>query len=372
MSTNEVEVTAVKANAVSVRRVIEHVGNLLTDFRGAAALIAVGLPLLVMLVRTGIGFFPIGSINNFVQLTTAIPGAGHLPGGAQYLYNSMTGPFLAHFVGVDNSVDWIRFHIVMIIIGIVIMGLMAAHAAGRRFVGVLYATFAAASVSTVLLGWVGSYDIYTLIGLTVMALSRWGWIAIFGGIIVGTTNIEMGAAAFVALVVVGWADGRLQIWNAVGAAAGLIIGHGLLLWWQHSHGVSGSRLGYAEAYGIDKIWHLSTHSLPALAMTWMGAATLLVGWTWLHRVSNRWRIVVALVIAILPGMLALDETRVSAVVVWPVVAWLVARSFKKMPGPTSAAAAATLIVALVVPPVFMWEGAVHVVTWFPQIVAATK
>ncbi len=128
----------------------------------------------------------------------------------------------------------------------------------------------------------------------------------------------MGIVAFVALVVIGWVDGRERLVHGAAALVGLLVGHGVVVVWR----------------GIN--------TLPGVAMTWLGAAALLVAWMWLHRVAPRWRIAIAVVISVLPGFFALDETRVGAVVVWPILAWLVATSFKRMPRPTSNAAAAVL------------------------------
>ncbi len=146
-----------KLDSQAVRRIVEHLGGWLTNFAGIGALVAIFVPLLVMIVRNGTGNFPVGSVKQFVALADALPGAVQLPPDAAYLYNTMNGPFIAQTFGISSVDGWYSLHAAMAVVCVVVIGLMATRAAGLASVGVMYAAFAAAGVSTAMIGWIGSY-----------------------------------------------------------------------------------------------------------------------------------------------------------------------------------------------------------------------
>lgn len=346
-----------------MRETLDRVSDILTGTRwfGALALI---VPILVMLFRSCVGTFPNASIVQHVVIGRDFPGQAGIPANATYLYNSMTSAITAHFLGINTVRSWLIMSALLLIVAIVVIALMAAHAVDRSAIGLVLAVFAAAGVSTIMLGWVGSYDVYTLMAFTVIALSRKWWLTLIGGFIAGTNWFEMSIVAVIALTVLGWADGKDRAIRAGVALGGIVLGRLAVAWWQASSGASGSRADYVSHLNLVEGFWSSVRAMPTLAFTWMAAATLLVAWMFLRRIVPRWRLVCALAVALAPAMIAEDQTRVGALAVWPLLAWLTIEAYRHEPVGTKRAVSMTLLVACIFPAVVFWEGNVYMLNWW--------
>ena len=350
------------ASGRGVGRLLDRVGDWLTDTR-FLGLGGVLLTLLVAVFRSGFGMFPEASLQQQLFLARDFPQPTWLPTESTYLFNSMVGPPLAHYLGFTSQREWLLMSIVMLSLAVVVVVVMARHAAGAGAAGLLMAVFAAAGVSTVLFGWVGSYDVYTFIGLTIMALSRTWWLAGLAAVLVGANAFEMGVVVLLALCVLGWADGGTRWRLAVAGLVGILLGHVLVLWWQHAYAVESiSRLDFANGVGLATILGQSLAAMPTLAFTWLAASWLFVGWAAYQRIVTWWRAAAALLLVFLPALLALDQTRIGALAAWPLLAWIAVLAIRDRRAQAKRAIAATLLCACVYPALVIWEGHAHLLT----------
>lgn len=350
------------ASGKGIGRLLDRVVDWLVDsrFLGVGGVL---LALLVAVFRNGFGMFPEASLQQQLFLARDFPQPTWLPAESTYLFNSMVGPAIAHYLSFTSQREWLLMSIVMLSVAVVVVAVMARHAVGAGAAGLLMALFAAAGVSTVLFGWVGSYDVYTFIGLTVLALSRSWWLTMLGAVLVGANAFEMGAVALVALCVLGWADGDARWRLAVAGLFGILVGHAVVLWWQHAYDVESiSRLDFANGIGLSTILRQSLGAMPTLAFTWLAASWFFVAWAVYHRVVPWWRALAALALAFVPALLALDQTRVGALTVWPLLAWIAVISIRDRPAGAKRAIAATLLCACVYPALVIWEGQAHLLT----------
>lgn len=348
-----------------IRLFIDRLGGVLTDPQ-AWGLVGVGVAFLAAMFRNGFGLFPAPSIHQHIFLARDFPAAAPLPPDATYLYNSMVGAGLAHYLGIRSVSSWAIFSMLVFVVALVALVILTLVAGGRSAAGPMMVAFAGAGVSTVLFGWLGGYDVFTFLGLTIIALSSRWWLSLAGGLLVGMNAVEVGIFAIIALVVAGWADNRVARIPAAGAILGLGVGFALIKLWQHSAGVTGSRASFIAEYGVGRLIEESAGALPVVALTWLGASIVIFAWAGYAQVLTRWRLAVATVVAVAPAMIVIDQTRIGALTVWPLLAWLVIRIHRADRVASGRLSAVVLLLACIYPAVVVWRGQAELMTWWAQ------
>jgi hypothetical protein len=145
--------------------------------------------------------------------------------------------------------------------------------------------------------------------------------------------------------------------NAGLAVGGLVLGKLLLSWWQVRHGQHPmSRVDYANAIGWYRYVIAAFGNLPAALYSTFSVAWPLVTiafveqWTARRRVA--WAMIGAVLLAGGATLVALDTTRVFALISWPLVLFAVTRV------PKIGLAVWCLLVGLVVPRIIVWDGGI--------------
>lgn len=292
---------------------------------------------------------------------------------AAFISGSPTGPLLADLVGAHSKLAFAVLHLVALAGA---MGLLVA--LGRRWTSdratnLLLVTLFASSLSAVLLTWLGQPDPFTvaglgLVGLAAAAPGRASTVAALGGgALAGFSAFEQGLAAVVvlAVVVVGYGEGRDRA-TVLAALTGLVAGRLGLAWFHAASDVATlSRAEWARVHGIELFVERFLVNLPALAWSVLGAGWLLAADAARRVIGDRSPVaaVAAAVLTVGVGAIALDETRVTAIVAVPATIWLIHRAESVDPSGSRRVAPLVLLAAVVIPPVVIWEGEPVISAW---------
>lgn len=168
--------------------------------------------------------------------------------GTTFRSNAVLGPALAWVTGMNSHTKW------LVLQGGLTAGWFALTAAllrrrvgcGRAWrVAMVWLTFLAVPAS--LLHHLGGYDIFTAIGVTLVALGGTPALLLLGGVILGATNVEQGVAAVVCGALVHWAipptsGARISLRDVVSrfgvALIGLALARIAVLIWFHAVGAT--------------------------------------------------------------------------------------------------------------------------------------
>ena len=314
--------------------------DLLISASGPA--VAIGLLLLVVL-RSGIALGR-SDLHAVLVITDAFPHPV-----LDWRSNSVLPYAVAHVVHVTEPWQWFLLH------GAMTVALVAVLAASlrSRFATTDARRMAAVwlvvgSLGPVLLQRIGSYDVYTALGVVLIVLWRRSRLALLGGILIGLTSAEQGALGLVsALAVLAVLDasehgasevvGRLRsspLARRLGLGlAGVVGARALVLGWfavQGAHVPSrGSMMGSLLGQSLRNA--VGTGGAGIYAWFGLGWGLVLVGWlvcAWRPRVLVG--VLAALVVpAALATMTTIDGTRVFVMVSLPaflvLLGWVIDR-----------------------------------------------
>lgn len=317
--------------------------------------------LVVLSWRAGWGSFP-DSQWLATEIVPALPSLPRIDPLAQYSLYSPIGSFLAAIVGAHTETAFDVVHVVVMIAFAGAVGVLVVRRAGWTAAGLVGATFVGSQTGVVLLSWIGSYDVFT-VGLTsLLVVTRDRRLAAALGFVVAFAGFEQGAFVLVALFVlalvgVGVGDGSRN--RLVWAGVGLLLGRVALGVWLRANDVTHGRDWFLRQFGVGHFLEQFVHGLPWLLVSGLGAALLTVVVAVVHLPTRRARIVtvVVLLVALVPVALSLDQTRVLAVLTWPV---LMALALDHARRDTSVSvrrlSMGTLGLAALVPGIVVWEG----------------
>jgi hypothetical protein len=213
--------------------------------------------------------------------------------GETFRSNAVLGPALGWALSADTLTKWILLHGTLTAGWFALTGVLLRRTLGngRRWrVAMVWLTFA--SVITSMLRHLGSYDVFTLTGATLIALGGTPWLALLGGLVMGATNVEQGLLAVACGALVHWAlsdpDGGsrtlgVTIRTFAPAVAGLVLARAAVLLWFAR--LDAAVQGRGDAFGQlleDSLMNaLSLGSLGAYS--WLGAG-------WVIVIATLWRL----------------------------------------------------------------------------------
>jgi hypothetical protein len=231
---------------------------------------------------------------------------------------------------------------------------------------VVAALLATASTTTVVLAWTGSYDVFTVVLASFLVVVRSPRLAALIGVLLAASALEHGAIIVALLLALALAGIQGEPRALAATACGLLAGGiALVVWLRWQHVVNG-RAYWLSNYGIRYFLDMAVHSWPLLLFSLFGAAWPLAAAA-LAAVEPRRRLVAACVLAapIIPMLVSEDETRVFAVLSFPILLALVVAAADRAPALVQRAAVASVALAVVIPGYFVWKGTAHLADWGP-------
>ena len=295
---------------------------------------------------------------------------------AQFITGSPLGPLLAHTLGATTTATYAALHLALAAVSAVVLVALGRHTVGDRLTNALVVLLVASPLSNVVLTWLGQPDAAMLGALSALGLasavrtpSRARAVALAAGAVLGFSSFEQGLAAVVVLAALVWVGDREGDREVVLAAVGgLVAGRiGVAAFHAASDVPVMSRSTWARSLGPGVFVRTFLYNLPALAFSLLGAGWLLAGHAGaaLHRRGMHLvHLLVPPALALGVALVALDQTRGATMVVWPAAVWAVRRGDEAREGGLDRRiVAATALLAVVIPPVVIWEGSPYISSW---------
>jgi len=323
-------------------------------------------PLWIFLVVVGLldvlknGMAEDPDIGFWLKISSAFPNAVHIPSGAKYLMASPIGPALAHALGIHGYLPYATLHMAVVLLGFGILVLGLYRAGGRLAVGAGVTAFFATPLSNILLS-LGAQDPFTFLFMTIVVLFESPVLALLAAAGLAVSHLEVGIFTIVTVIVLRILDDRpVKLTTVAALVAGLAGGTvGLELYERHAGVSAEARASFIKQAGVRTLVTDFFDELPTWLFSTFNAFWLflvaLYGRVWRHKVTRA-----SIVLASVAGavtVVTLDETRVFALLTWPLVLWLTvhaARTFDTRL--VRRVTAVTFVAALVLPRVIVFEG----------------
>jgi hypothetical protein len=334
---------------------------------------------LIRIASVGIQSTP--NVNEFVLFARDPFSTVPLDGDA-FITGSPMGPLLAHVLHMESTFTYSLLHFGVLAAGLAVIVVWLERTCGRAAATGVAVLLVAPPLSTVLLTWLGQPDVFIVVAGGVVAVAAAGsrshfamyWLPALAGLVLGFSTSETSLIALVALAFVGAASNHRGRVVLVMAAVGLVLGR---LGVAEFHNVSSvpyvSRLREASDIGYYTLVRRGIYNFAALLYSTFGAAWLLVAawlsWQWRVRHVLPWGAVLAWFIAVGTAFIVLDQTRDATLVLWPASVWVAYTSLREQEGERGVwlLLAATVVVATVIPALFVWNGAIQTTSfaqWF--------
>jgi len=318
-------------------------------------LVVIGL---LDIVKNGMAEDP--NIGIWLRIARAFPNPVHIPSGDQYLMASPIGPALAHALGIHGYLPYATMSMAVVVLGFAMLVVGLHRAGGRLAVGVGVIAFFATPLSNVLIS-LGAQDPFTFLFMTVVVLFESPWLALVAGAGLAVSHLEVGIFTIVMVIVLRVLDDRPTKLTTIAALiGGIAAGTVGLELYEHHAGISAeARASFIKQAGIRTLLTDFFDELP----TWL-FSTFNVFWLFLVCLYGRiWRNKVtraAIAFALVAGLVTtvtLDETRVFALLTWPLVLWLAVHATRTFDAKlVRRVTALTFVAAVVVPRVIVFEG----------------
>ena len=317
---------------------------------------------LVVLTVLKCGFSTYPAVSGAVLVAKALPGVPGSTPYEQFIYSSPLGPLLARMVGALTVQTYVVLHAVILIFGL--GGLLFAvwRSRGERAARLTLLALCCTSLPMILLSWIGSYDVFTfVIGSLLVVVEAWPVLIVLA-VLLGLAHFEQGLFIVAALLVLSTSRRWGRVQHGLMLIGGLLAGKALLTYYLKSLGVVGSRWLWVVSpldEGGGLLGRL-THNLPTLLYSLLGG-----GWVLLlliaFVVGREWpeskRALVVLAALLVPVLVTLDQTRVYAIISWPVIMYLMLLVDERASDEgVSLIAGGGLLAALLTPAVYIWQG----------------
>jgi hypothetical protein len=270
--------------------------------------------LLIVLVRNG--FSSYDATEPLLHYAREFPRPG-----PSYKSSAILGPALAHALGLHTPRGWTLLHAVLSAAAMGVAVWLTCRTAGdQRSRRVTLVWLALAPGATCLLQLIGHYDVFVLLGATLLGFARGAGTALIGGALVGATNPGQGCILLLAYACVACALGR-PVWRASWAfGAGCAVCAAAVAAWQWSLDVAiTSRVSLLlPNLGRGLRGTLIAGTMASYAwygLAWPLVVAAIVG----LRHERRARALLTLGLVVIPAfssMLTLDGTRVFVCAAW--------------------------------------------------------
>lgn len=291
----------------------------------AAALLA-GLVVALGLAKYGLGLYS-GASNLFS--VTLSPWDPDLDPSQDFVLKNATFVFLLGLLGVTNSTMWIGIHVVLAVVALGLPFFFPIIRESPSRMRLMLIVLIGGPIVPVILGWIGAYDAFAVIGLATAVLARAWPFQVFGWFAVGFTHAELGLVAALVLILYRALVSERGTRLVCSLRTAMLSLPPLLLWLVvsstlvDSWGGATSRLSLALANPSEKLYRFEL-VMPAMLFSILGITWLLV----LRRDSLRQRsavvlMAIALVLGLTVPLVLEDYTRVLGLLTFPLVlSWL--------------------------------------------------
>ena len=254
-------------------------------------------------------------------------------------------------------------HVSVLVAGTAALGWVVATRWSPRTALIAATAFAASPAAVVLTAWTGSYDVFTFLLGSAIVVARRPLAAAVAGFAASFAAFEQTIVSVVLLLGVAVVSGDHDRRSAyLGGVVGAVLGRIVLTMWLRAHGITHDRSYWISFFGPSHFLHQFTDSLGVLLLTALGGAVVLVVAALVWGVQQRlgraaW--IGALALPLVPVAFTEDQTRVYAMITWPIVFALVlaaAPAFTVRRVRLLVPAALLLGLAL---PMFVWRGEIH-------------
>lgn len=310
-------------------------------------------------------------LDHELMLARTLPHLPHFARDDWFLMTSPTGPVLAHMLCFVSERMYLALHVNIIASGLIFLLIATFRQRGERAARLVALMLVASDVSIFLGNTIGGYDPFTFIASSFLVLASTPLAVVVCSAALGLFHFEQGLLIAVALFIVGpkRSIGRKQ--QAILTFGGLLVGKLALTVFLAAIGAPlNPRITYAgEEFFITL--GMAIQFFPAMVYAAMGPA-----WVWLvalmWKVGPRWgqvrRGFFALAFLSVPMMVTMDETRVYALLSWPVLMTLMLVAERRASEANlRLLVGVTAIAMIVLPSGWVWLGSVG----FPDF-ASTK
>ena len=312
----------------------------------------------VLLWRCGYGSFPDSPLLAH-EVVPALPSLPRLPPGAQFILGSPIGAIVASLFRATTETSFDLVHVGVFLGFIIVLGAILLRREGPVSAALVGAGFVGSQTSVVLLAWIGSYDVFTVGFSSMLVILRRWWALAIVGFLLSFSAFEQGLIVIAMLIVLAL-FGLVGRWRGFTAAlVGLLVGRVVLQFWLHANDVTHDRLWFIRTTGLDVLLDQFWRSLPWLVPTALGATAVAVIVSLGSEPRWRERIVVItlLVLCLVPVAVSLDQSRVYAVLSWPIVMVVLMRYARRTEASdVERLSVLTLGLAALFPGIFVWEG----------------
>jgi uncharacterized membrane protein YozB (DUF420 family) len=323
-----------------------------------STLLAIGI-----FLKTGWNLFP--SFHYMFQLSANFPSLHAIESLAQYNFYSL-GPYVtvSQFGLGPNSLTKAVFFI--LIIACVLLTEQISRGENKN--RLIFVVFLCSPALMILLSWVGSYDVFTLATFLVVLYSRKRYWAVFAGIIAAWSNFEQFIFAGLILVTAIHIIDRNRIRQFKIAAVSAVSAYVFLRIYLDAQGVSETRpTGQMKLLRDPEYFSNALNStLPVLLTILSGTFVIFIAWIYHSQPSTLQvlRLVFGIALVLATAMIALDQTRIGAILILPISLLLSEEVSQNSSIQQSRKLSRLLILfAFLTPPIFVWSYKLHLIGW---------
>ncbi|HEX7928949.1 MAG TPA: hypothetical protein VF678_15240, partial [bacterium] len=347
--------------AVALNRMLDRVASFLLTMSFPKF---VGLVLTAAVLRNGLWVIPNFSLHRLAATNPFVNPIPDDPLGHYVLYSPLAH-LIAHAAHMYGSrALFLAYHGLLTFGGMVALLYLTRRLQGDAAARWLGVAFVALPISGDLLMWLGNVDIYTFLLMTLLVLVRNPALACALAVALGFNHFEQGLLAAGSVSVFQWLVQERSRVAIVLQMLGVLAGKALLSFWFIATGMQVSE---------GRILHVITRGFGVLAnglLTFQAAAGSAFSALWPVMIVAVWELwrqnrkagmwtVAALAALVVPGMfIALDTSRVYAMITWPLVfallLWTVSVPFSKDPLLSQRLLAITAISCILVPQLMVW------------------
>lgn len=238
-----------------------------------------------------------------------------------YKSSAVIGPAIAHALGISDAPGWWSLHAVLTVLVLgVAAGLTIRRASDRASARLALVWLCLAPGATCLLQLIGHYDVFVLLGATLLGFARGSGMALAAGVLVGATNPSQACIILPAYACVALGLGRHRVSTTLGFAAGAIASAGLVAYGHASLGVATtSRTSLVFVNALRGLRGLLIDGTMATYSWYAVAWALVLAVLHAHRAERRAFVLLSAGLVGLPALacaFTLDGTRVFVCCAW--------------------------------------------------------
>lgn len=245
-----------------------------------------------------------------------------LAGDQDYILSSPTSALVLGVIPRSNQFVFVSGSVLLALVALVLPFLSPRIAHSKEKARILFIFMAGGALLPLLLTWIGSYDPMTVIGLTLALGFRQRPISLAGWALTGFNHSTLGIISLASVAVILWATPSESTANdrikpLLTGAAGLIVGFLLNAALVNFWGGATSRWELFRGYPFSFYLNNTIAAMPMLIFSALG-----VGWLvllrpkWFKLPATKALVLLGILIPILLSLTALDQTRVTSIVLY--------------------------------------------------------